>query len=150
MKKIIYFILFIFVGCNHVDENLYNVDPLIQPYLDNFYSIASSKYGDNFNRTNLLIMVEYGLADQFNSDGLTTLRSNGGQRQIEFDLDFWQSASESERQVLTLHEFGHAFLGRIHTNDFSIMNPKMGNKGWPLCNTQECDHKILLDELFRK
>ncbi len=91
-------------------------------------------------------MVEYGLADQYQCDGLTTLRNNGGQRQIEFDQKFWNESNQGIREVLTLHEFGHAFLGRIHTTEFSIMNPQMGNKGWP----EGVDHKILLDELFKR
>lgn len=142
MKKILCF--FILTGCySPITDTQYKIDPIIQPYLDHFYSISES-YGKSLNHSNLIISIEYGLAKQFQCDGLTTLRTNGGQRQIEFDQEFWNESTQEIREVLTLHEFGHAFLGRIHTTTFSIMNPKMGNKGWP-----DNNHKILLDELFK-
>lgn len=149
MKKTILILIAAFTSSCYspINDTQYKIDPMAQPYLDQFYQIADS-YQKHFDCSNLLIIVQYGLADQLHCDGLTTLRSNGGQRQIEFDYEFWVESSESIKQVLTLHEFGHAFLGRVHTTDYSIMNPQMGNKGWPLINGKEVDHKILLNELF--
>ncbi len=140
MKKLT--ILFLLLGCQQ--ETQYRVDPMIKPYLENFYEIASS-HGINFDRSNLVIITEYGLNSQLHYVGLTTIQSNGGQRQIEFDLEFWEKSDESVREVLTLHEFGHAFLGRSHNTGFSIMNPSIGATGWP----KNTDHKFLLDELFK-
>lgn len=147
MKKII--ILFLLSGCySPVNDTQYKIDSQIQSYLNQFYTIASSQYGKNFDHSNLLISVEYGLASQLHCNGLTTLRNNGGQRQIELDQEFWNESSQGVREILVFHEFGHAFLRRGHTTGISIMNPKLGNYGWIIVDGKEVDHKVLLDELF--
>jgi len=141
-------ILFILAigGCTK-PETIYKVEPDLNPYLQKFYDIAST-YGRQWNRGNLIMKLTTGLSKSQNVIGLTT-KIQDGQMTIEFDQDFWLNSSESIKEVLMYHECGHAFLNRIHTQTYSIMNIKYGATGWPICYNQECDHKFLLDELFK-
>lgn len=127
----------------------------IQPELKNYLLYADSlsiRYNKHFKYSNIVLKLTHDLSITKHSLGLTTLIENG-QRTIQFDYDFWINSDNSVRQVLFLHEFGHAFLKRNHSNGYSIMNTDIADKGWPVCSVIgfekiECDHTILLNELF--
>lgn len=151
MKKHAAIFALFFVSC-YDTSNEYKIDPELVKYANNFYEIASNKYDKTFQKTNLILKLTSGLREQCKCFGLTTLTSHGGQRTIQFDYDFWRSSSESVRETLSLHEFGHGFLGRVqHSEGNSLMNPKISATGWPTNFYRiDFDHNILLDELFKK
>ena len=139
-------LLCLLASCSPPDL-VYRVEPDLQPYANYFFETAA-QYGKTFERQNLVLRITPGLVKSKGGLGVTTFHRDG-QRTIEFDSAFWASSSESVRQVLALHEFGHGFLGRSHNQGYSIMNIKISPFGWPQCEGSECDHKFLLDELFR-
>lgn len=141
----------ILFGCA-APEREFKVEDNLDFYVDNFFTIAEG-YGKRFQKDNLIIKLTHDLVKTKNGLGVTTLEycnKQLGQRTIEFDYDYWINATESKRETLSLHEFGHAYLGRGHTTGYSIMNVNISRGGWPLCYGKECDHKFLLDELFRQ
>ncbi len=148
MKKII--LVFLLFGCSQ-QERIFKIEDNLQSYVDNFFAI-SGQYGYVFQRDNLIIKTTHDLVDIKGGWGATTLNyRNGklGQRIIEFDYDFWMKATESQRETLSLHEFGHAYLNRQHTTGYSLMNVSISPVGWPKCSGGECKHEFLLEELFR-
>lgn len=148
MKKLIFFLLLI-TSCSELNT-VYKIAPELQPYLDDFYLIAQER-GKSFGRDNLIFKLTHDLTKTKGGLGVTTIHREGnqlGQRTIELDYDYWMKATKGEKQILTLHEFGHCFLGRVHNSGYSIMNITMND--WPKCSSAgECDHKFLLDELCR-
>lgn len=150
MKKVA-FIFLILISCSK-PETIYRIEPELQSYVDLFFSTAND-YGKHYSKDNLIVRLTHDLVKLKGGLGVTTLQYENnslGQRTIEFDYDFWMKSTESVRQTLSLHEFGHAYLGRSHTMDYSLMNINIDRYGWPICpGSVECDHKFLLDELFR-
>ena len=143
--------LSILFGCTSPEKE-FKIEDNLQPYVDNFFTIAE-QHGRRFQKDNLIIKLTHDLVTTKKGLGVTTLRYVGkqlGQRTIEFDYDFWIHATESQHETLSLHEFGHAYLYRVHTDGYSIMNVNISRGGWPQCAGQECDHKFLLDELFKQ
>lgn len=146
MKYLAILLLLILISSCSSDTE-YSVQPELLPYLEMFDSIAVvRKVHPNYS--NLVMKLTPNLAINKHCIGLTTLIERG-QRTIQFDYDFWVKSNRGVREVLALHEFGHAFLHRTHNSRLSIMNVQLANKGWPKCTTNiDCDHKVYINELF--
>lgn len=138
------------ISCS--ESTTHYIQPDLNKYLEYFDSLAIL-HGKRFDYSNLILKTTPNLSANKKSIGLTTLVRHG-QRTIQFDFDWWASANESKRQVLFLHEFGHGFLHKQHTNTYSIMNTDLADKGWPVCsiNTDgsenNCHNQELIDNLF--
>ena len=110
---------------NRPDDYSSAIDPDFLPYYDLFAKIRVSKRPS--------VPIRYGTLDG-NTVGLCEWGSDW--RRITVDKKFWSTASESNKQVLVLHELGHCALHRPHdsemkhTDDFgdipeSIMYPSV-------------------------
>lgn len=147
MKKLL---LLLLLGCSQ-PVKYYSIEESLKPYIDNLF-LTTSKNGYTIAKDNLTVMLTHELVKSKGGLGVTTLHYvNGvlGQRTIEFDYDFWINASESQRQTISLHEFGHAYFDRKHSEGYSIMNVNISRSGWPQCAGSECDHQFLISELFK-
>jgi len=144
-------LVFVFVLAACSSDRVYNVQDGLQSYLDNAFSI-STNYRKEFSYENIILKLTLDLVKNEKCYGKTT-HTKDGQRIMEFDYNHWLTTSESKRQTLFLHEFGHCFLLKGHNSRLSLMNPDITNKGWPICkyvgsDEIDCDHTELINELF--
>lgn len=144
-------LLTVFLSCSSEDETLYNVDAPLTPYVDAFYSEASSR-GANLEKSNLIVSMESQL------QAITVIQKNGDQWHLKFDKEIFE---EMERQGNPLwiiesylyHELGKIILERdvIKTTiahdslPKSLMNPYYKKEGIK----NEKLKVVLLDELFK-
>lgn len=68
--------------------------------------------------------------DSYGSSVIGLCETGSGRRRVTFDPDFWDSVSETSRELLAHHELGHCILYRPHRSGTlssgaysSIMNP---------------------------
>lgn len=52
--------------------------------------------------------------DSYGSSTIGLCQTGGGLRRVTFDPDFWNSVSETQREILAHHELGHCVLLRGH------------------------------------
>ncbi|MCM2324319.1 MAG: hypothetical protein NDJ90_13765, partial [Oligoflexia bacterium] len=52
--------------------------------------------------------------DAYGSSVVGLCESGGSQRRVTFDPDFWNSVSETQKELLAHHELGHCVLNRAH------------------------------------
>ena len=52
--------------------------------------------------------------DAWGSSTIGLCETGGGKRRVTFDPDFWNSVSETQRELLAHHELGHCVLYRAH------------------------------------
>lgn len=129
----------------------YRIDPLLQPYLNEFYKQAEQRgfqYNDQYN----LIMIAQDantgrFVDQDNPKVLLSGLSimNGDQRIVYIDKQMFEFADDTATiEAVVFHELGHALIRRKHCNCYSIMNNDVvfDLKGY------KNNRDILLDELF--
>lgn len=100
-----------------------NVDPTLEPYLNNFLALAQE---NNLQLNNMNISMEF-------DDGPMMKGAKGicyqETQRIFIDRKFWYETSEEQREWLVLHELGHCIglLGHDETYfkdvDSNIENP---------------------------
>lgn len=110
MRKV-FFIIILFWSCNK--DNATFVDPAFVIFLDLFEKEALLRDVD-------LIDELAGLDISFTSFD----QSIAGQCQVSKDIhrilvdsNYWEGATESEREVLLFHELGHCILNRTHLDE---------------------------------
>lgn len=88
--------------------------------------------------------------DAYGSSTIGLCQSSGTMRRVTFDPDFWNSVSETQRELLAHHEFGHCVLYRGHRSDTlatgayaSIMYPIIMSS-----STYTNNYDYYQDELF--
>ena len=68
------------------------------------------------------------------------------------DIDFWNSASESAREMIVFHELGHCFLQRGHNDnkqdDGTCVSIMRSGKGGCIDFYTSSNRGSLLDELY--
>lgn len=121
MKRIVNHIVLLsllaFVSCRE-DANRYEVEPLLDPYLQMFLQ-EGSKRGMNFDVKNDGLLMEF-----TDLDGLTIgLCTYQRPLLIQIDKDYWQETTQYEdqenlRQNVVFHELGHGLLNRSHDNRY--------------------------------
>jgi hypothetical protein len=52
--------------------------------------------------------------DSYGSSTIGLCETSGSRRRVTFDPDLWDSVSETQRELLALHELGHCVLYRAH------------------------------------
>lgn len=84
------------------------VDPLAQPYVDEFMSLAADKKITFKNK----VTIGFKKLNQRNEVGLCTY--GAGWREIDIDEAYWEYSSETDRLTLIFHELTHCYCGRNH------------------------------------
>lgn len=93
----------------------YRVDELLKPYVDAFFTEASSK-GIHIEKSNLI--ARFG--DVGANNGWS--KSEKGQRIVEFN-SYLAEGNDLRLKIVVFHELGHSLLGRAHIDTRkSIMN----------------------------
>jgi len=96
------------------DEAVTVVDPVIQPYLDDFVAEGELRqYNPAFPVRELSILLEP-------IDGAAVgqcQRYDGGTRTVVIDRAYWMRSNTTQREFLVFHELGHCILGRNHLDD---------------------------------
>ena len=76
------------------------------------------------------LSIQIGSLNSWGASGIGLCETSGNLRRVTFDPDFWNAVSETQRELLAHHEFGHCVLYRGHTSTLlssgayaSIMNP---------------------------
>lgn len=120
-----------------MDEVHFEIDPQLQWVVDEFYYEAESR-GIYLNKDDIVVSI----GDTPNSADFQAGRVSF----ITINRSFFEYGYPDSLalQYIVFHEFGH-YLGREHTNGYSIMNP---NKYAGLFRNSEEARKILIDELF--
>jgi hypothetical protein len=136
MKHLLFVALFF--SCNFVDEVHFEVDPRLQWVVDEFYSEAELR-SIYLNREDLVVRVG---AIKNSADF-----SGGKVSFITVNQSFFENGYPDSLalQYIVFHEFGH-YMGREHTNSYSIMNPNKYAGDYR--NNKEA-RRILNDELFQ-
>lgn len=122
MKKIL-FLFFIFLSCNYLDDVYYFCESEFEPYL-NVFEKEGAKRGFYFDRNNLI--VRWVTEEQMNTKGkaFASATIDGPIKYINVKRSSWDFLLPLEKEIVILHELGHAILHRDHSeNQFSIMYP---------------------------
>ena len=61
-----------------------------------------------------LLQVRIASLDSYGASVIGLCESSASLRRVTFDPDFWNSVSETQRELLAHHEFGHCVLYRPH------------------------------------
>lgn len=115
MKNVIVFIVGILLLSSCKDEDV--ISQNFNPYLDKFVNECAIR-GIDYNANNKQIVIEF--VKDLRHEPSNNLRvaglggSNKDKIYMYFDIDSWHSKSDSDREVLFLHEAGHAFFGYDH------------------------------------
>ena len=80
--------------------------------------------------SNPKLTIRIASLDSRGSSTIGLCETGGGLRRVTFDPDFWNSVSETQRELLAHHELGHCVLYRGHRSELlstgkyaSIMYP---------------------------
>lgn len=159
LLSILYPLLFIIcsvfiLGCekdsneNLVVEELF-IDEALQPYFDRFIAEGTNR-GYEIDLTTkkiegfLLDIQEDDVAGQCSYSPTST-------RKVNIDINYWENATDLEREFVVFHELGHCYLEREHSdvrinrNCTSIMHS--GTSGCRF-NYTTFNRSDYLDELF--
>ncbi|HLE01003.1 MAG TPA: hypothetical protein VJB59_12120 [Bdellovibrionota bacterium] len=96
------------------------------------------------------LQIQISSLNTYGSSVIGLCESGGTMRRVTFDPDFWNSVSDTQRELLAHHELGHCVLYRPHRNDVlstgayaSIMYPIIMGSSTYLNN-----YSYYLQELF--
>lgn len=142
MKNALLFIVLTLLmsGCFYPDEFGYNVDDELKPYHILFLNEGISR-GVNYSARNTSI--------HFGSAGGNLGKSYNSSRKsyinIEINRVEWELLTPNGKEVLMMHELGHASLNREHEEHcYSVMKTDIGCS---IINYQT-NRDEMLDELF--
>ncbi|MBK6825202.1 MAG: hypothetical protein IPG87_20345 [Saprospiraceae bacterium] len=107
----ILFLLILFWSCNK--DNVHIVDPAFVAYLDLFQQEALNRGVDVRGELEML-NISFTSFDQ-NIAG--QCQASKDAHTILMDSNYWNKATDIEREVLLFHELGHCILGRSHLDD---------------------------------
>lgn len=105
-----------------------SIDQGLQQSLTNFINYGQ-QYGFIFNPPNGLVM-EFNPASAFRGNTLFTTEigecdvEDNEPNTVRISSDFWATATDTSKEILTLHELGHCLLNRNHDTN---LVPSMGN-----------------------
>ena len=117
--NVIFFILYslLVISCaKEHDENLIveelNIDAALQPYFDRFVAEGINRglaidLGAKRIEGFLLDIEEEDVAGQCSYSTSST-------RKVNIDIDYWNSATDLEKEFVVFHELGHCYLERSH------------------------------------
>jgi hypothetical protein len=140
VSKVLTLVIFmiLFSSCG---ELRWEIDPRLKDAVDLFYN-EGAKRGMIFPRMGLI--AKFGDLGTENGNIVLGRAIRGpGQRMITITPVGWDDQHKTELEWVVLHELGHAWLNRNHTDGKSIMNPMVWGVGWYIT-----DPETMLDELF--
>lgn len=153
-KNVAFLILMIvplFITCTKDDNGVLFVDEELVPYFDRFIAEGASR-GVTVDLVEA--EIEGRIKDFLDVTVLGHCQQEPNEpKQIVVDSEYWNEATELEREFVVFHELGHCYLQKGHTdsgdgdgNCISIMQSGTG-----LCNNNytEETREELIDELFQ-
>jgi len=113
-------ICLLMIGCaKESDENLIveelNIDAELQPYFDRFIAEGASR-GEEIDLVAkriegfLLDIEEEDVAGQCSYSSSST-------RKVNIDINYWNRATDLEKEFVVFHELGHCYLERSHLDE---------------------------------
>ncbi len=134
MKPIfsILFSLFFLASCGNVlKKDVVNKDSKRQyastnaafkPYVDKFEAYGKKELAsDNFTVSD--VPINFGDTENEAFDGVCFTYTNGD-KEIIIKKEWWDKNSETQREILILHELGHCSLGRTHDEEKAQVDGK--------------------------
>jgi hypothetical protein len=94
---------------------LNQIDSNIKPYIDMWHQDAINTLGHDIPIEFIQIMLTSDL-QALGEDG-HCYPDIGNYNVIHLDVAWWQTAGDSQRQLVVYHELGHCVLGRVHNNN---------------------------------
>ncbi len=136
-------VIVLYTSC--IDEPSNEIDPSLQPYVDQFFEEAQNRNLD-------MSPEDYSFSVKFGEKQHLGVCSTASKEILINDF-YWRGFSELERQYVMFHELGHCILDRLHDNAAlpngeckSIMNA-LGE-----CRENQDNYNVwrtyYLDELF--
>lgn len=105
--KALLFVLVLLTSCtDFTDENHFEVDQKLLPYVDSFYKEAELR---NIHLQRIDLKVKFGSLPEFVAG-----KFYRGSNTIKIDSS--KTAWKRQPEALLFHELGHALLGRSHDN----------------------------------
>ncbi len=96
-------------------SNLYNGPAEVEKYVVKFVEDARIQGIDVLSdMTNPKLTIQIAKLDSYGSSVIGLCETGGGQRRVTFDPDFWNTVSETQKELLAHHELGHCVLYRAH------------------------------------
>ena len=84
-------------------------------YVNKFVDDAKSQGIDVLpDMTNPTLEIQIGSLDSYGASVIGLCETGSGKRRVTLDPDFWNSVSETQRELLAHHELGHCVLYRGH------------------------------------
>ena len=150
MKVTVQILIVIVIGMSCSKRDNSQVETELRYYFDLFNSEANDR-GITFNMEELDISGY--IEDIGNRGTLGQCESySSGDHAVVIDQDFWERATDLEKEYVVFHELGHCVLDRDHNdeaNDSGVCNSIM-QSGSRTCRGiyNESTRSNLLDELF--
>lgn len=144
----------ILCSCTFDQTIEYKIDPLLQPYMDSFYTEAL-KRDYHYDKYNLIVQLKPNLSNSSDAWGLS--EKIGDQRVVSIDQELYNDYTRGNHQdrieAIFFHEMGHALLYRHHNScQESLMNPfRLGSGDIFETSSSKVDSVFrskLIDELF--
>jgi len=126
-------------------DNDIRVDPVLQPYLENFLDAAAAR-GINLNSNRLAnLTLRFGALDP---GTLGICSSNNSNRN---DITVNENSSERSLRWIVYHELGHCILRMNHRDDFlSIMNTALFTIRLDLLGEEAAFDEFFREEFFEE
>jgi hypothetical protein len=133
------------------DVQLYTGPEEVEKYVLKFVDDAKIQGLDVLpDMKNPMLEIRIASLDAYGGSVIGLCETGGSKRRVTFDPDFWNTVSETQRELLAHHEFGHCVLYRNHRSDVlssgiyaSIMYPVIMSS-----STYTNNYNYYLDELF--
>ncbi|NNE26403.1 MAG: hypothetical protein HKN09_06135 [Saprospiraceae bacterium] len=136
------------MGCNSADD--LETDPELEPYFDLFAAEALLRG----------ITVDYearrieGLIQDIPNTSIQgqCFRNEERPNKVVIDVNYWNNATEEEKQFIIFHELGHCFLDRAHldtrNSDGTCVSIMHSSPSVCAFNLTEQNRKDYFNELF--
>lgn len=136
-------LLLILSSCVFTDENHFDIEDSLKPYVDKFYAEATAR-GQKIQHDNLLAYTTGALKHR---EGASGQSMPGGLPTIRIADDLMALGDTLLIEYVVFHELGHALLYREHQEGFTMMS----TKDYLIPDYKYRPHlrKELIDELFR-
>jgi hypothetical protein len=97
---------------------LYTGPAEMEKYVQKFVDDAKAQGLDVLPKMkNPQLSIQIASLDSYGSSVIGLCETSGSMRRVTFDPDFWNSVSETQRELVAHHELGHCILYRAHRND---------------------------------
>lgn len=111
---------------------LYSGPAEMAPYVDKFVADALIQGVDVIPKMkNPGLTIKIASLDAYGSGVIGLCETGSGTRRVTFDPDFWNTVSETQRELVAHHEFGHCILYRPH-NSTLLSSGKYASIMYPL------------------